>query len=60
MSTDIVLADVGLSDVETIIEEFRRLVAEHIHDLRGPDEDLEPTLPDPKASETEQQVRSCF
>jgi hypothetical protein len=60
MNTQIVLADVGLADIETIFDELHRLVAEHIHDLRGPDTDLEPVLPDPKASELEQQMRNSL
>jgi len=60
MNTQIVLSDVGLADVESIFDEFHRMVAEHVHELRGPDTDLEPTLPDPKAAELEQQMRNSL
>jgi hypothetical protein len=60
INTQIVLADVGLADIETIFDELHRMVAEHIHDLRGPDANLEPVLPDPKASELEQQMRNSL
>ena len=60
MNTQIVLSDVGLADVEAIFDEFHRMVGENVHSLRGPDTDLEPVQPDPKASELEQQMRNSL
>lgn len=60
MSQEIVLSDVGLNSVEELFEEFQRTVAENIHELRGPDEKLEPTLPDPKAANLEEQMRTSL
>lgn len=60
MNTQIVLSDVGLQDVEAIFDEFHRMVAEHVHDLRGPDSELEPVQPDPKAANLEDQMRTSL